>query len=99
MDFLIAKLYTKRGLIRKAAIRQREVKHVPAYSDSDRWVETGRARGSAWVGAGEFSWSQGVCNLRCGAVFRNDRTVSRSRRKICRAAQGAGRYHVGPRGK
>src|SRR5215470_9879615 len=35
--------------------RQPEVKHVPAYSHSDRWVGASRAWGGAWVGAGEIS--------------------------------------------
>jgi len=34
----------------------------------------GRSR-RAWVGGGEIPWSQGICNLRCGTVFRNVRTV------------------------
>src|SRR6516164_2392532 len=63
--------------IRKAAIRpdNREVKDVPAYSHSDRWVGASGAWGDAWVGAGEIPWSQGIRNLRCGTVFRIERAV------------------------
>ena len=51
------------------------MKHVSAYSHSDRWIGASGAWGDAWVGAGEIPWSQGIRNLRCGTVFRNDRAV------------------------
>src|SRR6185436_5721043 len=87
--------------IRKAAIRpdKREVKHVSAYSHSDRWIGASGAWGDAWVGAGEIPWSQGIRNFCCGTVFRNDRAVPGGSRNICRAAQGAGHERVGARRK
>jgi len=50
----------KPAYLRKAAIRpdNREVKPVPAYSHSDRWVGVSAAWGGTWFGVGEIRWSQ-----------------------------------------
>jgi hypothetical protein len=41
----------------------REVKHVSAYSHSDRWVSACGAWRDAWIGVGEIRWSQGICKI------------------------------------
>src|ERR1700741_4001239 len=78
--------------IRKAAMRpdNREVKHVPAYSHSDRWVGASAAWGGAWIGVGEIRWSQGICNLRCG-------TASCADRRFCERVGSRGKCGQGGR--
>src|SRR5580692_2739979 len=80
IDLSISRLYPKRGPSLhwegNDTSRQAEVKHVSAYSHSDRWVGASGAWGGAWDGAGEIPWSQGICNLRCGTAFRNEKRAS-----------------------
>jgi len=66
-------------------------RHILIPTDGSELAERGVTHGLALA---EIPWSQGIRNLRCGTVFRNDRAVPGGSRNICRAAQGAGHERV-----